>query len=229
MVGKMLCSGVSQRRIALLLKITRKTVQRKLIFLAKIAQKNHLSFLSSLKDDELSEVQMDDLITSHHTKLKPLSLSVAVTTKSRYILAAELSQIPAFGHLASLSRKKYGRRKSELGEKLEGLYQDLRKILPKQGLIDTDEHQLYPIMIEKHLSGWRHRRFKSLKATVAGQGELKSKRRDPLFSINHTLAMMRANINRLFRRTWNTTKNPQMLLHHLWLYIEFHNRVLIRI
>ena len=41
---------------------------------------------------------------------------------------------------------------------------------------------------------------------MTGQGELRDKRFDPMFALNHTCAMLRANINRLFRRTWCTSK-----------------------
>ena len=49
---------------------------------------------------------------------------------------------------------------------------------------------------------------------------------DPLFSLNHTFAMLRANVNRLFRKTWCTTKKPQRLADHLALYALYHNEVL---
>jgi len=62
-----------------------------------------------------------------------------------------------------------------------------------------------------------------LRGCVAGQGELKKIGFDPLFSLNHTYAMMRANINRLFRRTWNTTKDPRKLRDHIDLYVWYHN------
>jgi hypothetical protein len=39
----------------------------------------------------------------------------------------------------------------------------------------------------------------------------------------NTYAMMRANINRLFRRTWNTTKDPRRLRDHIDLYVWYHN------
>jgi hypothetical protein len=39
--------------------------------------------------------------------------------------------------------------------------------------------------------------------------------------------MLRANINRLFRRTWCTTKKPERLEQHLAVYMDFHNRVLV--
>ena len=40
--------------------------------------------------------------------------------------------------------------------------------------------------------------------------------------------MLRANISRLFRRTWNTTKKVASLLDHLRIYAYFHNSVLLR-
>jgi hypothetical protein len=45
-------------------------------------------------------MQMDDLITKENSKLKPLSASIAVDEDRRLILGAEVSEIPAFGHLA---------------------------------------------------------------------------------------------------------------------------------
>jgi len=62
---------------------------------------------------------------------------------------------------------------------------------------------------------------------VVGQGELKRGGYDPLFSLNHTAAMIRANINRLFRRTWCTSKRIDRLEGHLLLYTDYHNRVLV--
>ena len=63
---------------------------------------------------------------------------------------------------------------------------------------------------------------------MTGQGELKKLRFDPLFSLNHTCAMLRANINRLFRRTWCTTKKAACLKRHVAVYVRFHNTVLLK-
>ena len=38
--------------------------------------------------------------------------------------------------------------------------------------------------------------------------------------------MVRANINRMLRRTWATTKRRERLEAHLALYMQFHNEVL---
>ena len=223
-LAKFLCSGMSQRRAALVLNINLKTVARKLIFLAREARRNHADFLKNLK---VGEIQFDDLITSHHTKLKPLTLSLAVETSSRQILGLELGEIPAFGHLAKISRKKYGKRKSEHKKCLNDLFQKLSPIIQKKSLIESDEHKFYEEFVNKYAPDSNYYQYKSERASVVGQGELKRVKRDPLFQINHTLAMLRANVNRLFRRTWNTTKDPKRLLDHLWLYVEFHNKVLV--
>lgn len=228
LVAKLLSSGVSQRRMALILRTTTKTIARKIIFLGKLSRLRHEEFLNSLSLEDLRSLQLDDLITSHHTKLKPVSVSVVVTKKKRKILAVQVSQIPAFGHLARISVNKYGKRLNELPNHLDSLFKNLAPRLPEQGHIDSDEHKLYPDILKKHLPLWQHHQFASVKAAVVGQGELKRKINDPLFPINHTLAMLRANMNRLFRRSWCTTKDLKFLEHHLWIYIGFHNNYLTK-
>ena len=228
LIAKLYSSGVSQRRMAIILKTTTKTVARKIIFLRNLSQKRHQEFLSGLSQEDLQKLQLDDLITSHHTKLKPVSVSMVVTKKKRKILAVKVSEIPAFGHLSKVSVRKYGKRANELPKKLDSLFENLAKHLPPDGHIDSDEHKLYPDIIKKYLPKWHHHQFKSNEAAVAGQGELKRKINDPLFPINHTLAMLRANMNRLFRRTWCTTKNLNFLEYHLWIYIGFHNNYLTK-
>jgi len=40
--------------------------------------------------------------------------------------------------------------------------------------------------------------------------------------------MLRANVNRLIRRTWCTTKRIDRLVDHLTIYADYHNRLLIK-
>ena len=47
--------------------------------------------------------------------MKPLSITVVVDSDTRMILQANVSQIPAFGHLAKKSKRKYGKRNSKQG------------------------------------------------------------------------------------------------------------------
>lgn len=215
------------RRCAKILSIHRITVKRKLVFLAAQARIDQARLLKLLQGDRVLELQFDDLITSHHTKLKPLSVSAAVDASRRYILGAEISVIPAFGHLAELSRKKYGRRANLHRIGMQKLFEKIQSCVDPKALIKSDEHKAYPEFVTKFFPEAKHQRYKGGRGCVAGQGELKKLHYDPLFALNHSFAMMRANINRLFRRTWCTTKDPQMLKNHLDIYISFHNTYLV--
>ena len=225
---KLLSSGVSMRRCALILNITRTTVKRKVIFLGNDAQTSHKLFLNKLTKNKIKHIQFDDLITLEHTKMKPLSVSMAVDGKTRHILGFEVSQIPAFGHLAKKSVEKYGYRKSNHKDSLEKLFENIKTVVDPYAVIRSDQHKLYPQFVKRYFPNSTYYTYQSARGCVAGQGELKRLKFDPLYSINHTFAMLRANINRLVRKTWCTTKNPQMLKHHIQIYIEFHNNILIK-
>jgi transposase-like protein len=224
-VAKLLSSGVSQRRIAKLLCIHRITVARKLAFLAQAAEQKHAQWLETLP--KVTEVQFDDLITLEHTKCKPLAISLAVEAGTRKILGFEVSSIPASGPLAALSRRKYGRRPNQRPQALQSLFDTIRIALDAKVSFRSDEDPLYPVIVRRNFPGATHHRSPGGRGCVTGQGELKKLRYDPLFSLNHTCAMLRANINRLFRRTWCTTKKAACLRQHLAVYVDFHNTVLL--
>ncbi len=220
---KLLISGVSMRRCALVLNINRITVERKLAYLAKKANLSQAKFLESIRST-VTHAQFDDLITVEHTKLKPLTVTIAVDAKARSILAASVARIGAFGHLAELSRRKYGRRKNCHKVAIEAVFRRMAPTLAPKALLRSDEHNFYPEFVEKFTPSARHERFKGERGAVAGQGELKKVFRDPLFAINHTCAMLRANINRLIRKTWCTTKDPQKLQMHIDIFVDYYNR-----
>jgi hypothetical protein len=210
------------RRAAKVLKVNRTTVERKLLFLAKKARISTEKFLEKIKGS-VSSMQFDDLLTIEHTKMKPLTVSIAVDKKRRFILGARVSQIPAFGLLAEKSRKKYGHRKSFHREGLDKLFLDIKKTLTPKALIESDEHPFYSDSVSKHFPQGNHRRYKGGRGCIAGQGELKKLHFDPLFTLNHTCAMFRANINRLIRKTWCSTKDPKRLQAHIDLFIHYYN------
>lgn len=222
----MLCSGVSQRRTAKLLKLTRKTVAKKFLFLAQRAKLLNAKNFASL--NPVTRLQFDDLETIHHTKCKPLSVTLAVEQATRRILGFRVSQMPAKGHLAKISLKKYGLRRDFRPQARAELFRELApKVLPT-ALIESDQNPHYPFDLKRFFPQATHKAFLAHRGAVAGQGELKKIRFDPLFSLNHTFAMLRANINRLFRKTWCTTKDPRRLTDHIELYVYYHNEVLLK-
>lgn len=225
-LAKLLSSNVSMRRSAWLLRVNRKTVERKLVFLGQKYRRLNRRYFER-RGGSIKEVQLDDLITKENSKLKPLAVTMLVENRSRRILALEVSRIPAFGHLAKLAIKKYGKRADEHPAALERMFAEVAPLLHPYVTIKSDEHQRYGLVIRKHLPHAKHLSFKSERERVAGQGELKKGGFDPIFTVNHSCAMLRANVSRLIRKTWNTTKRVDRLKDHLEIFAWFYNQKLL--
>lgn len=224
MIKKLLVSGVSIRRTARLMNVSRVTVVKRFHLLAMRAQLSQKEYLRKLETNHVRQVQFDDLIAIEHTKMKPLTVSIAVNSETRAILGAKVGRIPAFGPLAKKSQDKYGPRFSEHKKTLLLLFNEIHRSISQDARFRSDEHQLYPKILKKFFPVAKHQAFKGGRSCVAGQGELKRKGRDPLFTINHTCAMFRANINRLFRKTWCTSKIPENLQKHIDIFVDYYNR-----
>lgn len=220
----LLASSVSLRRCAFLLGVSRTTVDRKFLYLAKKANLSQKKFLESISGT-VAHLQFDDLITSEHTKLKPVTVSLAVDKKRRFILGTEVGKIPAFGHLSELSKSKYGHRENQHQQTLERLFQNIVPTLSKDVTIESDEHRLYRPITKSYLPKVQnHLQYKGGRGCIVGQGELKRLGRDPLFTLNHSCAILRANMNRLVRKTWCTSKKLDRIKMHLDIFIDFYNQ-----
>jgi transposase-like protein len=224
LVRNLFCEGMSMSGIARSIGINPKTVDRKLEYLQL---KAHIENAKTLKDmtDKVEYIQFDDMETHEHTKMKPITCTVVTDVDSRKILALKAGRIPAKGHLAKLSRQKYGRRKSEHKAVLEHTFKNLAPILENCQRVDSDKHAFYPEFVATYIPNAIHYRFKSRKACITGQGEMKKGGKDPLFWVNHIAAMMRDHIKRFARRTWCNNKKLEKLQAHLDLYMWYHNEV----
>ena len=225
---KLLASGVSQRRAALLLGVSRRTIERKLPCLGEKYRRKNQLFLQRYFLRSTDSILLDDLITKENSKLKPLSVSIAVDDKSRIMLGAKVAQIPAFGHLSKIALKKYGYRKCQHKQGLDELFKEISPYISNSTLVKSDEHKRYPEVIKRYFTKATHQQFKSERAHIAGQGELKKGGFDPIYGVNHMCAMLRANINRLIRKTWCTTKDPKRLSDHLEIFMFFYNTILLK-
>lgn len=220
-------SGVSQRRLAILFHASRQTVVRRIRYLAAQERLRQEQFLMTHYGNQpLGEIQFDDLETAEHTKCKPLSVTLAVDPRTRKILHFRVSRMPAKGHLAEISRRKYGPRIDERPQEWDQFFRELIPYAMPTCTWTSDENPHYPKYLRRHHPGAEHVRVKGGRGSISGQGELKKLRYDPIFSLNHTCAMLRANMNRLFRRSWCLSKTKQGLTDHISLYVGYHNRVL---
>ena len=216
-----LSNRVSLSGAAQILKINPKTVAKKLSFLGGICR-NRLQ-KDRAQYSGIDHIQFDELQTIEHTKCKPLSVAVAVAKKERKILGFQVSKMPATGHLANISRKKYGRRPDERVKGMGQLFDELSQLLSPTASFSSDECSFYKGVLRRYFPQANYEQHKGQKSCVAGQGELKKTVFDPIFTVNHTFAMMRDGISRLTRRTWNTTKKIESLIDHISIYIWMHN------
>ncbi len=220
---RLLNSGVSQRRCAMIFALTRATVARKLVRLGRAARHQHQLWLTAHAPASGPVAVIDEMETLEHTKMKPLAIAVAVEEGSRLILGAAVSRMPAKGRLAERSRRKYGRRTDGRAAGLKRVLAGVAVGLPGLSEIKSDECPRYPRLFAAAFPGAQLTTHKGRRACTVGQGELKAGGFDPLFSLNHTCAMFRDNLKTLARRTWCTPKKPDRLQALIDIYVTFHN------
>ena len=210
--------GVSIREAARISGCTFKTAYLKYIWLGERSKAEVLS--RNLKS---SELYIDEQLTIEHTKLKPLSILLAVN-ENRHIVGVRVAKVKAFGHLADISLKKYGPRPNEVKEKMQDLLKQLASHLEGEvSVIKTDDKKDYRPAIKQHFPRAVHQVFKADEKKEKTREERylnKNKhKRDPLFNVNHICAMLRDNLKRLTRRSWCTTKKPAHLELGLYMFM----------
>jgi hypothetical protein len=218
-----LCSGVTMRKTARELKCSYKTVYRKFLWLAQRAKTMHFEqkfLIETLYFDEMESIE--------HTKLKPLTIALAVDEQYR-ILGVQVGKIPAKGRLAHISRSKYGPRENESAEKTLLLLSQMKSQLKQPPIvIKSDAKTEYKTIVAKVFPQTTYEQHASRgnKEKKREQKYLKKEKHihDPLFPLNQRCALLRDHVKRLVRRSWCTTKIPDHLELALYLFIANNNK-----
>ena len=226
---RLLCSGVSQTRSAAILGIHRITVTRKLERLARFARAEHRKWIltRAAHQKPANTLIFDEMETFEHTKCKPISLAIGVCESTRELISLHAATMPAKGLIASLSRKRYGRRKDLRPFALRKLMEDFRTFDHACRHLKSDSKTSYKRYVKNYFTESQYTREKGRRGATVGQGELKAIAFDPLFKLNHTCAMVRDNVKTMSRRTWCTVKRLDRLQDLLDLYVHFHNRFVV--
>lgn len=222
LILKSLTSGTTMRKTAKNLNCNYKTVYRKFLWLSELAKYHHQS-----KEFFIQELQFDEMESIEHTKLKPLTIALAVS-ESYQLLGVQVGTIPAKGLLSNLSRKKYGPRLDQSSQAVEKLLRSL-KVSPmaKSFLIKSDSKPSYKKIVadvfpsqfhETHIARENKEKRRELKYTLA-----EKKIFDPIFAANQRMAKLRDHIKRLTRRSWCTTKKLINLESHVYLFMAENN------
>jgi hypothetical protein len=212
----MLCSGVTMRRTAKVVRVHRRTVVRKLKFLAERARCAHQEALKTGKF-HTTYVQFDEMETYEESKLKPLSIALAVRGKNGQVLSAKVATMNCHGKMAATSVQKYQRRQDTREQAALAAMADVSVVSKPAITVATDQKKSYPNIIKKALPHAVHVAHPSRRLPA------NSKQKDPLFWLNVTCAKLRADLARLSRRTWSASKKPACLQDALDLYVAFSN------
>ncbi|MBM4251864.1 MAG: IS1 family transposase [Deltaproteobacteria bacterium] len=219
--------GMSQRSCARLLGCRRATIAKKICRLGSRAALH----LQSRRPPDIASgrentIIFDEMETFEHTKCKPISIAIAVTSTTREILSVDATTMAASGRLAKIARKRYGKRHDHRRHSMRKVLSEVARLCPTVKTLKSDKCTRYPVMVRDIFRGKAtHTTYKGRRGCVVGQGELKRGARDPLFPLNHTCAMFRDRIKRLARKTWCTTKKIVNLQHLLNLYAWWHNNL----
>ena len=93
LVYRLLCKGVSQRGSAFVLGVKQETIARRIDRFGAQAKRNLAHLRAS--SGNLNQIMLDEMESFEHTKLKPLTMPIAVDEKTRKILALSVGKIAA--------------------------------------------------------------------------------------------------------------------------------------
>lgn len=210
---------MSIRAASRYLKMTYKNTFNKFIWLGRQAKEYREKLSASA-----TILFVDEMETIEHTKCKPLDIVIMVN-QDMEILEANVAKMPAKGHLANFSVKKYGKRVDERENILKESFEKIRARLVAPPIkVLTDAKSSYRTFVQDYFSGATHeihnRSQKEKDRHRNRLHEYEGKRAyDPMFCLNQRCAKLRSDIKRLARRSWCTTKKPDNLQMHLDIYL----------
>lgn len=213
-------AGMTQRRMAQVLRCNKNTIARKFWFLSLRAAEIHAIELTKLRCEE---IQFDEMESFEHTRLKPLNIPTAVSGDGKKIIHLGVGQMGYRGRLAHLAFKKYGPRTDTSRFSRETALKVIENVRPS--VIVTDSKSQYQTEIASLLKGVHHLKVNNRKNKhlhVANPLRRKNVE-DRMFWLNHIAARIRHDVSRMKRKVWTTTKEKSFLQAHLNLYIAYHN------
>lgn len=212
-------SKVTLRQSARLLGVTRKTVELRLRRFGEHCRRFHAARLQSRRLrghfllDEAESFETD-------RRLRPVTIPVLIERSSRFVVHVAVAPLPARGNLTAGQSERLERIEAVEGVRKSGSRRAVAACIaaladhtdPGSPLVlGTDCKATYPAIIRDVLPG----------RPVIHERTTSTRKRDvanPLFAINHTLAMLRDGLSRLVRRTWAHAKIRSRLGQHLWVY-----------
>ncbi len=222
-----LVSKTTLRQMARVLRVKRKTIEHRLDLIGEHCRRFHTERLARVAGKLVGEWSLDELETYEtHRKLKPVTAAVLIERVSGFVLHSASGPLPARGRLTPAERRQLavieereGKRRSGSRAAVDESFGVLAQCARPDGkvFVVTDLKQSYGASLRRKFGGRvAHARVSSKR---------KRDTRNPLFRVNHTLAMLRDGVSRLVRETWAASKIIPRLVKHVWIWICFRNYI----
>ena len=221
-------SKVTHRQSARTIGCARRTIDHRLRLVGRHCRLLHGDLLerAAARGGISGRFQLDELETYEHSRrLAPVTMPVLIERCSFFVLDLRAATLPARGSLSPADRRRrdlragvHGTRRSGSTRAVEGSFSVLERVHAKGAVfVDTDRKRSYRSILA--------RTFGERVCHGCHSSRIRRDRRNPLFAINHTLAMLRDGISRLVRRTWAGAKLCARLCDHAWIWTAWRNYV----
>lgn len=236
------CSGETQRRIAVILQKrqgagSRNSVARYFSYLASKAKEHHERMITAGKL-KTNNFQFDEMETYQLAKVNMLSIVVSVCAKTGRIISLNACEIKCKGKLAQTI---FGQQANQW--RVDGRRNAFKLALDRMEnvcgnkgpiTITSDSKRTYISLFRDRFLSPAYQLFhqpvkarsaKSPRTNLAFKIKTMGgvKIPDPMFWLNHLCATIRADMSRMRRKSWTTTKKVEKLQEHLDLFTAFYN------
>jgi len=213
-------TGTGIRRTAKETHTSKKTVQRKIKFLAKVCDKFHQENMSKWTRKGKPQFVFDEMETIESTRTNTIHIPTVVEKESYFIVGIDALYASSRSHYPNKKKDYNELHKEEISNKnlyTKKVLGSCRKMKPQGRIVVySDEKPGYAKMVKEVFGDLGvHLTFN------AAEEDEKNK----LFPVNNTMACLRAENAMLRRATWYVCKDKNMLSNHLKIYTFHHNYV----
>ena len=203
---------VALRQAARILRVARRTIERRFAWLAGHAAAFHANRLRGLE----GPFMLDELETFEGNRYQPVTVPVLIQPRCLFLVAADVGPLRRKGRMTPLQLRRraehearHGRRPTQSAAAVRRVFGRLRGSVPADApvVLHSDHKPLYR-SLGRRIFG---RRFTWRPHSASSRRD----RSNPLFPINHTNARLRHFLARLRRRSWCVSKRRERLRQHL--------------
>ncbi len=223
-------SKVTMRQMARIHGVRRPTVERRLRQLAKTCRRFHQQVLQNHQaNGGLRGIfQLDELETFEtDRRLQPVTMPVIIERSSYFVVYGETAPLGARGNLTPIYARRKLKYEISKGVRHSGSLEAVQNSIYKLKEAHSPSHRIHLQSDKKTTYRKEFRRIvgSQIFCHSTTSSKVRRDKKNLLFPINHTFAMMRDSISRLVRRTWAASKKRQRLDSHFWIWLAFRNYI----